>query len=195
MIKVISLKLNQVLELLQNRKIMRIIRYCIVLLLVASCSPNKHFVVITTGIDRDPNIFGEPRFDVIDRIYDNLLESNMPKILSDYYRDLKPSDYYSVEFRVDTTKITPNGYSTTLFFFTRKAKDGYLFVNKGIMDEVASLGCGLDKLKISYVYNNKAVTTKEDVMRILGLREKRIQISEILQDEQSGMITVYILDR
>jgi hypothetical protein len=146
-------------------------------------------------MDRNPNIYGEPRLDVTDRIYDNLSESKMPKILSNYYQDLKPSDYSNLEFRVDTTKITSNGYSTTLFFFTKKAKDGYLFVNKSIMDKIASLDCDSDKLKISYVYNNRAVTTKEDVMRILGLSEKRIQISEIAQDEQSGVITVYIFDK
>ena len=76
---------------------------------------------------------------------------------------------------------------------TKKAKDGYLFVNKSIMDKIT--GLDLDKLKVSYVYNNRVVTTKEDVMRVLGLRKKRIQISEILKDEQSGMITVYIFDK
>ncbi len=50
-------------------------------------------------------------------------------------------------------------------------------------------------MKISYVYNKKAVTTKKDVMRVLRLREKCIQISEIIQDEQFGMITVYIIDK
>ena len=78
---------------------------------------------------------------------------------------------------------------------TKKAKDGYLFVNKSIMDKIADLGCDLDKLKISYVYNNREVTTKKDVMRIVGLKEKRIQISEIAQDEQSEVITVYIFDK
>ena len=32
-------------------------------------------------------------------------------------------------------------------------------------------------------------------MRVVKLREKYIQISEILQDEQSGVITVYIFDK
>ena len=74
-------------------------------------------------------------------------------------------------------------------------KDGYLFVNKSITDRIAASGSDLDKLKISYVYNNREVTTKEDVMRIVGLRAKRIQVSKIIQDEQFGMITVYISDK
>lgn len=55
--------------------------------------------------------------------------------------------------------------------YTKKAKDGYLFVNKSIMDKIRGLDYDLDKLKVSYVYNNKAVTTKEDVMRIIKLRK------------------------
>ncbi len=78
---------------------------------------------------------------------------------------------------------------------TKKAKDGYLFVNKHIMDKFTNLDCELDKMKISYVYNNMTVMTKKDVMRVLGLREKCIQISEIIQDEQLGIITVYIINK
>lgn len=94
--------------------------------------------------------------------------------------------------------IEKNSFLSTsgiLHIRTKEAKDGYLFVNKMIMDKVANLNCELDKMKISYVYNNKVVTTKKDVMRVLGLREKCIQISEIIQDEQLGMIIVYIIDK
>lgn len=78
---------------------------------------------------------------------------------------------------------------------SKKAKDGFLFVNKCIMDKVANLNCELDKMEVLYVYNNKAVRTKKDVMRVLRLREKCIQISEITQDEQLGIITVHIIDK
>ena len=180
-------------EFTQNKKIMRIASFYIILLLFVSCSANKHLVVNTTGLN--PNIYGEPRLDVIERIYDNLSENQMPKILSDYYQDLNPSDYSSVEFRVDTTRITQNGCSTSLVILTRKAKDGYLFTNKSVIDKISSLDYDLDNLKISYVYNNREVTTREDVMRILGLRKRRIQISEIVKDEQSETIIVYIFDK
>jgi hypothetical protein len=63
------------------------------------------------------------------------------------------------------------------------------------MDKVASIGCDLENLKVSYVYNNKVVATKDDVMRIIKLRERRIQISEIVHNEQSGMIIVYIIGK
>ena len=86
-------------------------------------------------------------------------------------------------------------HKNSLHIRTKKAKDGFLYVNQRIMDKVASLGCDLDNIKVSYVYNNREVTTKEDVMRIIKLRKKRIQISEIVTDEQSGIITVYIFDK
>lgn len=86
-------------------------------------------------------------------------------------------------------------YKNSLHIRTKKAKDGYLFVNKSIMDKIANFGFDLDELKISYVYNNRAVTTKEDVMRIIRLRKKRIQIPDIVQDKKLGVITVYIIDK
>ena len=78
---------------------------------------------------------------------------------------------------------------------TKKAKDGFLFVNKYIMDNVTKLNCELERMEVLYMYNNKAVKTKKDVMQILRLREKRIQISEITQNERLGIIIVYIIDK
>jgi hypothetical protein len=121
---------------------------------------------------------------------DNLAQKLTSDIfVSTYYSKLKTSDFKTSQV-IDTIR-----QKREVHIRSKKAKDGYISVNKSIMDKVTSLGCDLDKLKISYVYNNRAVTTKEDVMRVLGLKEKRIQISEILQDEQSGVITVYIIDK
>ena len=53
----------------------------------------------------------------------------------------------------------------------------------------------MGKMKVLNIYNNKEVKTKEDVMSVLRLRKKSIQISEITQDEQSGLITVYVIDQ
>ena len=121
---------------------------------------------------------------------DNLTQKLTSDIfVSAYYSKLKTSDSKTSQI-IDTIHK-----KREVHIRTKKAKDGYLFVNKKIMDKVANLNCELDKMKIFYVYNNKAITTKKDVMRVLGLREKRIQISEIIQDEQLGMITVYIIDK
>ena len=71
---------------------------------------------------------------------------------------------------------------------TKKAKEGFLCVNKSIMDSCFKV----DKFSIIYVYNNRVVTTREDVMRLLRLRKRRIHRLEITQNEQSEIIMVYI---
>jgi len=119
---------------------------------------------------------------------DNLTQKLTSDIFfSTYYFKLKTSDFKTSQI-IDTIRK-----KRELHIRTKKAKDGYLFVNKHIMDKFTNLDCELDKMKISYVYNNMTVMTKKDVMRVLGLREKYIQISEIIQDEQLGIITVYII--
>lgn len=121
---------------------------------------------------------------------DNLTQKLTSDIfISIYYSKLKTSDFKTSQI-IDTICK-----KREVHIRTKKAKDGYLFVNKSIMDKVANLNCELDKMKISYVYNNKPVTTREDVMQVLGLREKYIQILEIIQDEKLGIITVYIINR
>ena len=144
--------------------------------------------IIVTNI-----IFGNERMVNIDKIpcvlYDNYYGKYIDFSTNDTLPKTIKSKIVKKIFIEKDTILNKN----SLHIRTKKAKDGYLFVNKSIMGKIT--GLDLDKLKVSYVYNNRVVTTKEDVMRVLGLRKKRIQISEILQDEQSGMITVYIFDK
>ena len=78
---------------------------------------------------------------------------------------------------------------------TKKAKDGYLYVNRCITDKVLSSGCQQDTVKITYVYNNKEVTTKEEVKKVVRLRKRKIRISDFIFDERKGLVTVYIVDK
>ena len=120
---------------------------------------------------------------------DNLAQNLIPEIFVSTYSKFKVSDFRNSQL-IDTIHK-----KREVHIRTKKAKNGYLFVNKSIMDKIVSLDCDLNKLKVLYVYNNRVVTKKEDVIRVLGLRKKRIQISEILQDEQSEIITVCIFDK
>ena len=121
---------------------------------------------------------------------DNLTQELTSDIfVSTYYSKLKTSDYKTSQI-IDTVRKKKE-----VHLLTEKAKDGYLFVNKSIMSKVLNLDCELDKMKILYVYNNKAVTTKKDVIRVLGLRKKSILITEIIQDDNLGIITVYLFDK
>ncbi|NCC99664.1 MAG: hypothetical protein EOL95_08210 [Bacteroidia bacterium] len=136
--------------------------------------------------------------------------NNIPSILMENYycKDLLKCDHAHSPSNDTFSMINPKAIKNifiekkgelsvngNLHIRTKKAKDGYLFVNKYIMDKISNLICEFDKIKISYVYNNKAITTKKDVMQFLGLREKRIQILEIIQDKRSGIITIYFIDK
>ena len=45
---------------------------------------------------------------------------------------------------------------------------------------------------MSYYYNDKAVTSDMDVMKVVGLKKNRIFISKLKIDESLGSLTVYI---
>ena len=119
---------------------------------------------------------------------DNLGQGYVPEVfLSNYYGSINLADCKSSQIIDREHKIRE------VHIKTRKAKDGYLFVNKSIMEYISNNDSGsFDGLKVAYVYNNKAVLTEKDVMDVLRLRKRRIRISEIKPDNQSGVITVYI---
>ena len=103
---------------------------------------------------------------------DNLIQELTSDIfVSTYYSKLKISDF-KISQIIDTTRK-----KREVYIHTKKAKDGYLYVNKFIMDKVISSDCDWSKLKILYVYNNKTVMTKKEVMRVLRIRKKHIQNS------------------
>ncbi len=156
---------------------MRTIHCYIVLLLFVSCSAHKMPIIITTGININPNIYANPKLDVTEKIYDNLSESKMPKVLSDYYQTLKSGEYYSLEFRVDTikTKITPNGYSTTLIVSTKKAKDGYLHISQFISDSIQIA-------PIDFLINSDTVNNKKMIDKLLSFRKKEIRHYFLTED-------------
>jgi hypothetical protein len=60
------------------------------------------------------------------------------------------------------------------------------------MDNVANLDSEQDNIKIIYVYNDKEVETKGEVMHLIGLKKWRIKTVKVVQYEQLGVITVYI---
>lgn len=78
---------------------------------------------------------------------------------------------------------------------TKKAKDGYLFVNRSITCALSNQDYQIGKVEISYVYNGKVVTTREEVMKVLKLRANRIRALDIVRDETSGKATVYVEDK
>ena len=124
-------------------------------------------------------------------LLDNLAQEFIPVLFyNTYYGSIKTNDYKS-------SQIMDTGHKKReVHIRTRKAKDGYLLVNKCVMDYVANNeDICFEGLKVAYVYNNKAVLTDKDVLKILSLRKRCIKVSDIVPDNQSGLITVYIHSR
>ncbi|WP_195334799.1 hypothetical protein [Bacteroides salyersiae] len=124
-------------------------------------------------------------------IYIDCLEQKLvPEIFNNtYYTKIKESELY-----VDSQIIDTIHQKRIICIYTKKARDGYLFVNGMIMDKVDDLNWNLDKLRIIYIYNDKIVSTSDEVKRVIGLKMKNIQNSVILQDEKTNIISVYIYD-
>ena len=122
---------------------------------------------------------------------DNLDQRLIPKIINEkYYSNFKTSDFKVVSQVIDTFL-----QKREIFTISKKAKVGYLFINKCIMDKIASLNCDWDKIELVYVYNNRIVMTKNDVTKILNIKKKKVELSLILQDEQLGILFIYLFDK
>lgn len=139
-----------------------------------------------------------PSFDKESAYIDNLLvyqnKGRVPrKLTSDIFNSL----FYSQRKIYSTSWIKVDSTNTKMVYHlrTKKAKDGYLYVNRCITDKVLSSGCQQDTVKITYVYNNKEVTTQEEVKKVVRLRKRKIRISDFIFDERKGLVTVYIVDK
>ena len=63
------------------------------------------------------------------------------------------------------------------------------------MDSVVHLDTEQDNIKIMYVYNDKEIETKDEVMQLNGLRKWRIKTVKVVQYGQLGVMTVYIVGK
>lgn len=159
-------------------------------------------LLIVSGLDAQAEtaVAGHnPSFDKESAYIDNLLVyQNKGRVPRKLVSDIFDSLYYtrSIIGDSDSWLITDStNTKRTLYVRTPKAQDGYLYVNRYITYRVLSSGCQQDTVKITYVYNNREVTTKEDVRRVLRLRKKKIRIQELILDERKGLVTVYIVDK
>ena len=105
-----------------------------------------------------------------------------------YYSKLKQSDIKGKRIVDDTHR------KTDVYLRSKKARNGFLYVNKDITDfiEVEELDNDLERIKVEYVYNKKNVTTEEDVIQFLKLKKRKIEVICLSIDKPSGIITAYI---
>lgn len=131
-------------------------------------------------------------------LLDNLLVyQNKDRVPRKLVSDIFDSLYYTRPvIRNSNSWLITDSTNTkrTLYVRTPKAQDGYLYVNRCITDKVLSSGCQQDTVKITYVYNNKEVTTQEEVKKVVRLRKRKIRIQDLIFDERKGLVTVYIVD-
>lgn len=119
---------------------------------------------------------------------DGLPSNLVPDIFNQaYYSKLKQSDIKGRRIIDDAHK------RTDVYLRSKKARDGFLFVNKTISDFLEESDYDQEKITVAYVYNNKTVTTEEDVMRILRLRKRRIGKIDIQLYEPLRIITAYVV--
>ena len=143
-------------------------------------------IVLLVSYNLSAQIYEPYNYELVSYI-DNMPQQIIPELFQNaYYQYLDLLDYKG------SIVIDEANKRTDLHVRSKKAKDGYLYVNSQIMNHITIQDLDLDKIKVSYVYNSVAVTSEKNVMRVLRLRKRRINSSVILYDEPKGLITVFI---
>ena len=165
--------------------------WLILLSLASACSVAKP-VVTVVGFDRIK--YGDPRYELLGRTYDNLPENIMPNILLDYYHSLDLKAFKSIVIKIDTTAKAHDVYSASAIMLSKKAKNGYLYVNNEIMKKVEELKCDIGEVSVSYFRNNKAILSDKDVCKFVKFKKKDVQ-SLSIEKEDSTMVKVSVQTR
>lgn len=118
---------------------------------------------------------------------DNLRVQLIPDCFHEaYYNSLTKKDYRAFRTTDDNRK------KTMVHLYSKKANDGFRYVNKCIMDYLESMDCKLDGMKAAYVLDDNTVMTENEVMSFLRLREKNIYVSKVSRDDSSGIVSVFV---
>lgn len=119
---------------------------------------------------------------------DNLAQELMPDIfLNSYYYKTNKADFV-VSQTIDTLLRRRE-----IHIYSKKANNGFLFVNDFIMNSITTIDYEEGNLLLRYVYSNKEVSSEKDVRRFIRLRKKHIRISDITFDRNLGLLTIYII--
>lgn len=103
--------------------------------------------------------------------FDNILKDIIPDNLNVYYySSLNDKDLVNKSQEYDTIQKEHNVY-----VYTRKAKDGYLFVNENLTNHIKSKCYNIDKIEIVYLLNDNYLNSKKGVFKLVFLRKKNIK--------------------
>jgi hypothetical protein len=179
------------------------IRYLIIIFVLTFSNVNAHNPSNDSLIVYIDNIYVGKRccvdFNIIPSV---LLENFYCKYLIDCSQiNVSVNDPFSIITNLKTIKqisIEKNDRLSTDGIFhirTKKAKDGYLLINETLSDKIKECCTNYNEIQISYVYNGKIVSTKDEVNQILKLRAKKIQILYVEQDGNTKVITISFSDK
>lgn len=147
-------------------------------------------LVFSSYLNAQTDIIGNEQYNSLEECtyIDNLNQKSIPKLLSDLYHiTLKPSD-----FKINSQEIDKKANKRNIYIVTKKARNGYLYVNENITNKLQKLDCSSQELTISYILNNQTISTKEQVNKLLKLKEKDILNLDISLDTTSHLLTINI---
>ena len=129
---------------------------------------------------------------LVHKTFDNMLLDIMPKQINvNYYAQLSDNDvkHRSTYLLVDT--ICRAKY---LKVYTKKARNGYLYVNKSVIDFIKKQQrCLANDIEITYLLNGKGLSSKEDVMFLIKLSMRKIKKIHFNYSESDKSLVVDIL--
>ena len=123
-------------------------------------------------------------------LIDNLDKDLIPNVIFENYYQSK--DYFMAPYKIGKGTIDSFQKRITSRFYTKKAKDGYLYLNNIIMDYIDKNCKDYASLEISYLLDNSTIKSKEGVMKLVGLRTKKINTIVIYHNRKSNQISVYV---
>ncbi len=101
---------------------------------------------------------------------DNILKELIPdKFNVYYYSGINDKDLINKSQEYDTIRKEHNVY-----VYTKKAKDGYLYVNEGLSNHIKSKCYNVNELAIMYLINGGFIDNRKGVFALLALRKRNI---------------------
>lgn len=156
--------------------------YFIIILFFTSCSASRRVINNIYTYDKPTNIYGEPSCTIRDTFTDNLKSEFMSMELRSYYESLSTKDYAIIDV---VNHKAGTSYYSDIYTVSEHAKEGYLKINKYLMEYIANHGNDIKSIR--YQYNGKTISTNKQFKNLVQLSSKNIH-SVILQQRDTTIV-------
>ncbi|HBL77417.1 MAG: hypothetical protein A2W90_21390 [Bacteroidetes bacterium GWF2_42_66] len=113
-------------------------------------------------------------------LVDFLNRDKIPDVLrSYYYNDLGEQDFYTPQ-----SIISKSDNTRTIHLKSKKAKEGYLYINKYSNDFVTNYE------NIIYIIGKDTINSKEDVMRLIEMKRSEVVKVDTVKGEVYNLIRI-----